>query len=237
MQTKLFPANQRGSKDIGWLKSQFNFSFSDYYNPDASAFGTLVAFNDDLLAVGKGFGTHPHVNMEIISVLLKGRMNHKDSMGYNTDLSEGAVQIMSAGTGIFHEEYNIGDEEVNFLQIWIQPKLQDIKPRYQTRSFPGANRQNQLQTIISNEEGLGHCWINQNAKLSLAQFDAATTLPYIFNPTNKCLFIFCIEGSIRIGDHSLQQRDAIGIWATGEVNIHFNDASDILIIETPVNQK
>ena len=117
MQFKLVKAAERGTKDIGWLKSRFSFSFSDYYNPLSSAFGTLVALNDDLLQVGKGFGMHPHVNMEIISVLLRGNMNHKDSMGHNGTIGEGGVQIMSAGSGLFHEEYNVGETEVNFLQI------------------------------------------------------------------------------------------------------------------------
>ena len=237
MKTLLFPAAARGTKDIGWLKSKFNFSFSDYCNPTLSAFGTLVAFNDDLLAVGKGFGIHPHVNMEIISVLLKGAMNHKDSMGYSTEITEGGVQIMSAGTGLFHEEYNIGEEEVNFLQIWIQPKLQDIKPRYQTRHFPKASRKNKLETIISNEEGLAHCWINQNAKLSLGWFEAGATVNYTFSPVNKCVFIFCIEGEVKIGDTILNPKDAIGIWDTELVTVDYITEGEIIIIEMPVNQK
>src|SRR5450432_1703025 len=150
MKTQHFPASGRGTKDIGWLKSNFVFSFSDYYNPIASAFGTLVTFNDDIVEKGKGFGIHPHVNMEIISIMLQGKMNHKDTMGYSTEVEEGGVQIMSAGSGLKHEEYNIGEEEVSFLQIWIQPKLQNISPRYQQRSFPKAKRKNHLKTVVSN---------------------------------------------------------------------------------------
>ncbi|HYK55888.1 MAG TPA: pirin family protein, partial [Flavisolibacter sp.] len=167
MKSQVFRKAERGLKNIGWLKSNFYFSFSDYYHPLKSAFGTLVAFNDDFVERGKGFGIHPHVNMEIISVLLKGRMNHIDSLGYSTTIEEGGVQIMSAGTGLRHEEYNIGEDEVNFLQIWIQPKQQNISPRYQQRSFPKDKRKNALTTIVSGEEGMEHCWINQNAKLSL----------------------------------------------------------------------
>src|SRR3954447_3568720 len=167
MQTHHFRAEERGKKNSGWLRSNFFFSFSDYYHPMKSAFGTVMAFNDDFLEPGKGFGIHPHVNMEIISVLLKGKMNHKDTLGYSTVIEEGGVQIMSAGSGLRHEEYNIGEEEVNFLQIWIQPKQQNISPRYQLRSFPLEKRKNKLTTIVSGEEGLTHCWINQNAKLSL----------------------------------------------------------------------
>jgi len=237
MNTLLFPAAGRGIKDIGWLKSNFFFSFSDYADPTKSAFGTLVAFNDDFLQQGKGFGIHPHLNMEIISIMLKGKMNHKDTLGYSTTVEEGGVQIMSAGAGLRHEEYNIGDEEVNFLQIWIQPKLQNINPRYQTRSFPKAARKGELKIIVSGEEGQEHCWINQNARLSLGYFDKGVNVPYSFNATNKCLFIFNIEGAIRVGDTTLQKRDAIGIWNTNEVSIQCADESHFLVIETPVNQK
>jgi hypothetical protein len=237
MQTKLFPGNERGLKDIGWLRSNFTFSFSDFQDPSRSAFGTLVAFNDDYVESGKGFGIHPHLNMEIISIMLKGSMNHKDTLGYNNVVHEDWVQIMSAGSGLRHEEYNIGEGEVNFLQIWIQPKLQNIAPRYQSRHFPKAKRHNALRTIVSPEEGLQHCWIAQNAKLSLGLFDAGKQVSYSFNPTNKCLFIFCIEGQIRINGNDVSQRDAIGIWDTDGIAIESISNSQFLIIETPVNQK
>ena len=237
MKTHFFSNTERHLKDIGWLKSNFNFSFSDFYNPTRSAFGSLIAFNDDFVEAGKGFGIHPHVNMEIISVMLKGRMNHKDTLGYSTVVEKGAVQIMSAGSGLRHEEYNVGEEEVNFLQIWIEPKQQNITPRYQNRTFPKADRLNKLQTIVSNEEGMGHCWINQNSKLSLGYFDRDETIKYQFNSTNKCLFIFSIIGNIKIADTALSTRDAIGIWDTNEVEINCAAGVEFLIIETPINQK
>jgi quercetin 2,3-dioxygenase len=237
MKSEFFLKNDRGLKDIGWLRSNFYFSFSDFYNPLKSAFGTLVAFNNDYVEKGKGFGIHPHVNMEIISVLLKGKMNHIDSMGYSTTIEEGGVQIMSAGTGLRHEEYNIGEDEVNFLQIWIQPKLQNITPRYQQRNFPKEKRKNQLKTIVSNEEGLEHCWINQNAKLSLGYFDEPTEINYKFQPLNKCIFVYVIDGKITAGGTDLQTNDAIGIWDTDNVDIHSEAGAHFIIIETPVNQK
>ncbi|MDB5196416.1 MAG: pirin family protein [Flaviaesturariibacter sp.] len=237
MQTKHFPASERQLKDIGWLKSNFTFSFSDFYDPTRSAFGTLVAFNDDFVESGKGFGIHPHINMEIISIMLKGSMNHKDNLGYSTVVHEDWVQIMSAGSGLRHEEYNVGESDVNFLQIWIQPKQQNIKPRYQFRNFPKESRRNKLQTIVSPEEGLHHCWIAQNAKLSLGLLDAGAAVPYTLNPVNKCLFIFCIEGSISIGEHQLESRDAVGIWEMDSVEINCTTDTEFLIIETPVNQK
>ena len=237
MQTQYFSAKERGTKDGGWLKSNFFFSFSDYADPVKSAFGTLVAFNDDFVQAGKGFGIHPHINMEIISVILKGKMNHKDSMGYSTTIEEGGVQIMSAGSGLRHEEYNIGDDEVNFLQVWIQPKLQNIIPRYQQRSFPKEKRKNELKTIVSNEEGQSHCWNNQNAKLSLGYFEKGREINYDFDPVNKCVFIFIIEGKISINDHKLGRRDGLGVWDSSLVTIKCKEQSQFLIVETPINQK
>jgi redox-sensitive bicupin YhaK (pirin superfamily) len=237
MKSKYFPASERGVKNQGWLRSNFFFAFSDFADPTKSAFGTLVAFNDDFVESGKGFGIHPHVNMEIISVLLKGKMSHKDTMGYDTSLGEDGVQIMSAGSGLRHEEYNVGTGEVNFLQIWIQPKLQNITPRYQQRHFPAEKRKNQLVTIVSNEEGLAHCWINQNSKLSLGYFDQGLSVDYSVNPTNKCLFIFVIEGEILVNESMVHQRDAIGIWDTAMARITAKSEARYLVIETPVNQK
>jgi redox-sensitive bicupin YhaK (pirin superfamily) len=237
MQTKLFPAAERGIKNNGWLESNFYFSFSDYSNPEKSAFGTLITFNDDYLQAGKGFGIHPHINMEIISVMLRGSMNHKDSMGYSNVVHEDWVQIMSAGSGLYHEEYNVGEGDVNFLQIWIQPKQQNIRPRYQFRHFPKEKRHNKLQTIVWSEEGLEHCWINQNARLSLGLFDAGEVVNYNFPSVNKCLYIFVITGTLSINGIAIPQRDAIGIWDTNHIEINCSTNTEFLIIETPVNQK
>jgi quercetin 2,3-dioxygenase len=237
MRTKLFPAAERGVKNIGWLQSNFFFSFSDYQLPTKAAFGTLFAFNDDFVQPGKGFGIHPHMNMEIISVMLEGSMNHKDTMGYSNVVHEDWVQIMSAGSGLRHEEYNVGEVDVNFLQIWILPKLQNIGPRYQFRYFPKDKRKNKLQTIISSEEGTEHCWINQNARLSLGLFNKGERISYEFNPSNKCLFVFAIRGSISINGNKLPQRDAIGIWETDKIEIACDEDCEFLIIEAPINQK
>jgi redox-sensitive bicupin YhaK (pirin superfamily) len=237
MKTNYFAATERGKKNIGWLKSNFVFSFSDYYSPMTSAFGTLQAFNDDYIEPGKGFGIHPHINMEIISVLLRGKMNHRDSLGYSEIVEPGGVQIMSAGSGLRHEEYNVGTDDVNFLQIWIQPKLQNILPRYQFRQFPKENRKNKLTVIVSGEEGPAHCWINQNAKLSLGYFESGREVTYSLNPENKCLFIFLMEGTIKVNDISLKKRDALGIWETDYISLACEETAEFLIIETPVNQK
>jgi quercetin 2,3-dioxygenase len=238
MSDKIFyPALDRGTKDIGWLKSNFTFSFSNYYQPVKSGFGTLMAFNDDTLQAGKGFGIHPHQNMEIISILLQGKLNHKDNLGYNTELNALGVQIMSAGTGILHEEYNIGNEEVKFLQIWIQPKLQNVTPRYQQRHFELNSIQDQLTTLVSSDEGLGHCWINQNAKILFGNYQSAQSILHTYVPLNKCVYIFLISGAITIADQSLIMGDALGIWDTDTVKIDIIKPSTFIVIETVINQK
>ena len=236
MNQLFFPAAERGVKDLDWLHSNFTFTFSSYYNPARNGFGLLKVFNDDFVQPGKGFGLHPHQNMEIISIMLAGTMNHKDSMGYAEEVSTDWVQIMSAGSGLRHEEYNIGTDEVNFLQIWIEPKLQNINPRYQRRHFPKEKRRNQLVTIISNEEGQQHCWINQNAKLSLGWFQQAQQINYQLNPLNKAVYLFVISGQVQVHDQQLTARDALGIWNTNSIHIQTTTEAEFLIIETPINQ-
>ncbi len=235
MKHTIYKAHERGIKDIGWLKSNFTFSFSSYANPLRNGFGLLKVFNDDFVEAGKGFGLHAHQNMEIISVMLNGSMNHKDSMGYSDVVTKDWVQIMSAGSGLKHEEYNIGDDEVNFLQIWIEPKLQNISPRYQRRYFAKDKRINKLQTIVSNDEGLEHCWINQNAKLSLGYFTEKTEITYTLNPVNKAVYVFVIEGKINACGDDINKRDAIGIWETNTIPLHVEEGTEFLIIEIPIN--
>ncbi|TGE25913.1 pirin family protein [Hymenobacter aquaticus] len=235
MNHRIIRAAERGLKDIGWLQSNFSLSFSNYYNPDRAGFGLLRVFNDDFVQPGNGFGLHAHANMEIISVMLAGRMNHIDSMGYREEVATDSVQIMSAGSGLRHEEHNIGDDEVNFLQIWIEPKLQNVTPRYQKRSFPAEKRRNQLTAIVSNEEGTAHVWINQNAKLSLGYFDAGQTVSYSLNPLNKCVFVFLMEGEVKVNGQLLNQRDSIGLWDTDSVIIACGELSKFIVIEAPIN--
>ncbi len=231
----LFPANERGVKDIGWLQSNFTFSFSNYYNPSRNGFGLLKVFNDDFVESGKGFGLHPHQNMEIISIMLEGSMNHKDSMGYSDIVHKDWVQIMSAGSGLRHEEYNVGDSEVNFLQIWIEPKLQNITPRYQRRHFPERQRVDQLVTVVSNEEGPQHCWINQNARISLGYYENEATIQYQMNPINKGLFVFVMNGELSVNGILLEDRNGIGCWDSGSFQLDCKPNSRFVLIEAPIN--
>jgi redox-sensitive bicupin YhaK (pirin superfamily) len=225
----------RGTKDIGWLLSKFSFSFSSYQNPVNKGFGLLKVFNDDCVQQGGGFGLHAHVNMEIISIMLQGKMNHKDSLGYVEIVEKDWVQIMSAGNGLRHEEHNVGDGDVKFLQIWIEPKLQNITPRYQKRYFAKEKRKNKLQTIISNAEGMEHCWINQNAQLSLGSFEKGQQIEYKYAPINKCVYVFVLEGSVLIDSERLGPRDAIGLWETERFTINVEQESEFVVIEVPIN--
>lgn len=235
MQTIVHRGENRGVKDLGWLKSRFSFSFSSYQNPVNKGFGLLHTLNDDVVQPGGGFGIHPHSNMEIISIMLQGKMSHKDTMGYDEVVEKDWVQLMSAGSGLRHQEHNVGTEAVNFLQIWIEPKLQNINPRYQRRYFPQEKRKNRLQTIVSNEEGTEHCWINQNARLSLGYFEAGATTSYQLNPVNKALYLFVISGELAIAGETLHARDAIGCWETAEITLQFPATTEFLLIEVPIN--
>lgn len=235
MQYLLYPESERGLKDLGWLQSRFSFSFSSYQNPVKKGFGLLHTFNDDTVKPGGGFGLHAHANMEIISVMLQGKMNHKDTMGYSEVVEKDWVQLMSAGSGLRHEEHNVGEEEVQFLQIWIEPKLQNIGPRYQKRYFPQEKRKNQLKTIVSNEEGTEHCWINQNARLQLGWFEQNRDIPYVMNPQNKAVFVFVLEGVLSVNGQTLTRRDAIGIWDTDAFTLHTEQEASFVVIEVPIN--
>lgn len=235
MKFKFYKAGERGLKDIGWLQSNLTFSFSNFHDPVEHGFGLLRVFNDDFVAPEHGFGLHPHTNMEIISIMLAGCMSHIDSMGYKEVVKKDWVQIMSAGSGLRHEEHNVGQDQVNFLQIWIEPKLQNIMPRYQRRVFPEADRVNKLVTVVSNEEGQAHCWINQNAKLSLGYFERGEDVKYTFNPLNKGVFIFSIQGAIQVNGKKIETRDAIGVWETDTIAINALDESRFLVIEVPIN--
>ena len=235
MKTRLTRAANRGLKDIGWLQSNFSLSFGPYPDPERSGFGLLRVFNDDFVQKDGGFGIHGHTNMEIISVMLAGSMNHKDTLGYSEIVHQDWVQIMSAGTGLRHEEHNVGDDTVNFLQIWIEPKLQNVSPRYQRRYFPEAKRANQLTTIISNEEGQAHCWINQNAKLSLGYYTEQQTVDYSLRALNKMLFLFLISGSAMVGGQAVGPRESLGIWETDGISLEVAAGTRFLLIEAPIN--
>jgi redox-sensitive bicupin YhaK (pirin superfamily) len=233
MQTKIQRAEERGKADFGWLNSHHSFSFGQWYDPAKMHFGALRVLNDDIVTGGKGFGTHPHDNMEIVSIPLKGALAHKDSTGTDGIILTGDVQIMSAGTGIRHSEYNASQtDDVNFLQVWIIPKKQNIQPRYEQKTFDAAERKNKWQVVVSPEKDAASVWINQDAVFSLAHIDDTITYQNKFKGNG--LYLFVLEGEVTVNNEVLKKRDAIEISGADTVEIKANKEADLLAIEVPM---
>lgn len=239
MQTKtkqsiFHKASSRGVADHGWLVSRHTFSFGSYFNPDRINFGALRVLNDDIVQPGMGFGKHPHDNMEIISIPISGSLAHKDSTGQEQQIKTGEVQIMSAGTGIQHSEYNYSQlEAVNFLQIWILPKEKNIAPRYQQMDFSEQLKNNELVTVVSpaDENAL---WINQDATLSLGHLAAGTSTFYrSASGGENLIYAFLIKGMAEINGTTLDERDAVGLEGIKKLPIEIVTDSTLLIIEIP----
>ncbi|HTE00939.1 MAG TPA: pirin family protein [Mucilaginibacter sp.] len=229
------PANERGHNDIGWLKANFSFSFGPYYNPEKVHFGALRVLNDDIIAGGTGFGTHPHDNMEIITIPLEGALEHKDSMGNIGVITAGEVQVMSAGTGIQHSEYNHSKTEAaNTLQIWLFPKEMNIKPRYDQKSFINDLKPNQFTTLVSPVKDGEALWINQDAIFSMGDFDAGQSINYDIKIQGNGAYIFLIEGQVVVDGTELNKRDALGVDDTSSFTIETKSHSRILIMEVPM---
>ena len=235
MNTVLHKANTRGHANHGWLNTHHSFSFANYYNPERMHFGVLRVLNDDVVAGGKGFGTHPHDNMEIISIPLEGDLEHKDSMGNVALIKEGDIQAMSAGTGIFHSEYNKNvDKAVKFLQIWVFPKERSIQPNYAQVSLKDIEKPNQFYQVLSpNKEDEG-VWIHQDAWFHLGKFDKAVSTNYEFKKAGNGLYAFILEGTAEIEGQPLEKRDGFGIWDVSKVAINVNKNSRILLMEVPM---
>lgn len=236
MKTIFYPENERGKNDIGWLKANFSFSFGSYYNPEKIHFGALRVLNDDTIAGGTGFGSHPHDNMEIITIPLEGALEHKDSMGNTGVINAGEVQVMSAGKGIYHSEYNASrTKEAKTLQIWLFPKERDIQPRYDQKSFKEAFKLNQLTTLISPVKSADTLWLNQDATFSMGDFEAGKQVTYDINTTGNGAYVFVIEGSVKINSTVLNKRDALGVYDTSSFTIETDQPSRFLIIDVPMS--
>ena len=228
-------ANTRGHADHGWLNSYHTFSFANYQNPERVHFGALRVLNDDSVQGGMGFGAHPHDNMEIISIPLEGELEHKDSMGNKGVIKPGEIQVMSAGTGITHSEYNKNkDVPVKFLQIWIFPNKRNVTPRYDQISLNENDRQNRLQEIVSPEAGQGKVSIQQNAWFHLGKFDKGFETKYQFKKDGDGVYIFVLNGTIKVEDQQLNTRDGYGIWDTDSIKISAETPAEVLIIEVPM---
>lgn len=234
MKTILHTADTRGGANHGWLNAKHSFSFGHFYNPDRVHFGALRVLNDDSIAGGTGFGTHPHDNFEIVTIPLQGGVEHRDSMGNHGIIRPGEVQIMSAGTGIQHSEYNADkDTELKLFQIWVFPKERDIQPRYDQRAYPVEGRQNRWQIVVSpkHEEAV---WINQDAYFNLGHFDAGKEVEYKVNTPGNGMYLMVVEGSVEVDGKTLNRRDAIGVWDTDALAIKLNAESELLLLEVPM---
>lgn len=233
--TILHKANTRGDANHGWLHSKHTFSFANYYNPERMHFGVLRVLNDDIVAPGMGFGTHPHDNMEIISIPLEGDLEHKDNMGNVTVIKNGDIQVMSAGTGITHSEYNKNkDKQVKFLQIWVFPNKKSVKPRYDQITLKLNDRKNKFQQILSPNTDDDGVWIHQNAWFHLADFDKGTSKEYKFKSKGNGLYVFILKGQLKVMDQILETRDGFGIWDTDKVTISAQSQTEFLLMEVPM---
>ncbi len=234
--TILHKAETRGDANHGWLHSKHTFSFGDYYNPERIHFGALRVLNDDVVDPGMGFDTHPHDNMEIISIALEGDLEHKDSMGNVSVIKHGDIQVMSAGTGIRHSEYNKNKEKlVKFLQIWVFPNVKNVKPRYDQITLNLEDRHNKLQQILSpNVEDQG-VWIHQNAWFHLGRFDKEFSIDYHLKANGNGVYIFVLSGYVSINKHPLNPRDGFGIWDTEVLSIEADSDAEFLMMEVPMS--
>ncbi len=232
----LHVSSTRGRANHGWLDSHHTFSFANYYNPDRMHFGVLRVLNDDIVSEGMGFGTHPHDNMEIISIPLEGDLEHKDSMGNTAVIRQGDVQIMSAGTGITHSEYNRNkDRKVKFLQIWVFPDKRNVSPRYDQITLNAKDRKNKFQQIVSPNPDDAGLWIHQKAWFSLGNFDKDVTAEYRIRKKGNGVYAFVIKGNVTIDDQFLGERDGFGIWDTETIKVtSASENSEVLLMEVPM---
>jgi len=236
MNQVIHKAASRGNANHGWLNSFHTFSFANYYNPKRMNFGVLRVLNDDQVQAGKGFGTHPHDNMEIVSIPLEGDLEHKDSMGNVTVIKEGDVQVMSAGTGVTHSEYNKNvDKEVKFLQIWIFPRQKNVEPRYDQVSLREIEKENELYQVLSpNKEDQG-VWINQDAWFHLGKFSQDTVTNYKLKKRENGVYAFILDGEAEINGEKLSRRDGIGVWDIESIEIKAANNARLLIMEVPMS--
>jgi len=235
MEKVIHKAEDRGHANHGWLDAHHSFSFANYYNPERTRFGVLRVLNDDIIQGGEGFGTHPHDNMEIVTIPLTGELAHKDSTGNKEVIRKNEVQIMSAGSGLTHSEFNNSKtDEINLLQLWVFPKERNIKPRYDQKVFEPADRQNKIQTLVSPKDE-NALWINQDAYFSRADIDKEVDVEYELNTKKNGVYIFVIEGKVEIDGELLSKRDAMGVTEADKIKITAKEKSEVLLIEVPLN--
>lgn len=235
MNTVIHKANSRGDANHGWLQSKHTFSFANYYNPERMNFGVLRVLNDDMVSESQGFGTHPHRDMEIISLPLEGDLKHKDNMGNETIIKEGDIQVMSAGTGVMHSEYNNNpDKPVKFLQIWVIPNKQNVEPRYDQISLLDIAKENQFYQVLSPNKDDQGVWIHQEAWFNIGKFAKGHSDEYTLNKKENGVYAFILEGEVEINGEKLSKRDGMGIWDTTSFNVKATEDARVLLMEVPM---
>lgn len=237
MKTVHHKANSRGDANHGWLHSKHTFSFADYYNPERMNFGVLRVLNDDKVSESMGFGTHPHKDMEIISIPLEGDLKHKDNMGNETVIKSGDIQVMSAGAGVMHSEYNNNkDQVVKFLQIWVLPDKKNVTPRYDQITLDVKDRQNKLQQIVSPNPDDAGVWIHQKAWFYMTNMERGNELTYPLNdPEKNGVYVFVLKGDVTVNDQSLNNRDGFGVWDITQLSLKADSDTELLLMEVPLN--
>jgi redox-sensitive bicupin YhaK (pirin superfamily) len=234
MKTVFHPADQRGHANHGWLDAHHSFSFASWYDPSKIHFGALRVLNDDIIAGSMGFGTHPHDNMEIITIPLVGALKHRDSMGNEATITAGEIQVMSAGTGIQHSEFNATNETLNLFQIWVFPNKKNVTPRYDQQLLDTAKMKNNFAQILSPDPADDGVWIHQDAWFHLGEFDKGQTANYSVKSTNNGVYVLVVEGQITINGQVLNKRDALGVWNTETFAISFTENSKVLLLDVPM---
>lgn len=235
MNTVLHKADTRGSADHGWLKVNHTFSFANYQNPDRMNFGVLRVLNDDTISGGMGFNPHPHNNMEIITIPLEGSIKHKDNMGNSSVIAHGDVQVMSAGKGVVHSEFNAHEQDdLKLLQIWLFANKKDVEPRYQQITIRDIEIKNEFYQILSPHQDDQGVWIHQNAWFHLGEFNQNKKLNYKVHSSGNGIYAFVIKGKVQIENQSLDKRDGFGIWNTESIRIQADENSKILLMEVPM---
>ena len=237
MKTIVHKANERGHANHGWLNAYHSFSFANWYNPEKVQFGMLRVLNDDTIAAGMGFGTHPHDNMEIITIPLEGDLAHKDSMGNGTTIKSGDIQVMSAGTGIQHSEFNPNhNHHTKLFQIWLFPKYRNVEPRYQQITLDQSLQKNDFAQILSPNPDDAGVWIHQDAWFHMGNLDQGVTLEYNRKKEGNGLYVFVIKGSVKVDGQDLDQRDGLGITDFSNVKFEATSEAEILLMEVPMFQ-
>ena len=235
MQKIIHKAKDRGRGEHGWLHTRYSFSFADWYESTRMGFGKLRVINDDIIEPNNGFGAHSHANMEIITIVTEGEVSHEDSMGNKYTVPAGDVQVMSAGTGVTHSEYNRSPStRLALFQVWIEPKERNIKPHYAQKSFGLGTMQNTIELLAAPAGTAGALPINQDAYVSSAHFDAGKTFEYESHSPKNGVYLFVAEGAIIAAGEELELRDAVGISDTSRVSVSCKEASKILIFEVPI---